>query len=122
MGKFRHPGPGFLPFGLAILLSILSLSLILRRSGKGSGRDAFWPERTWVRPLMGVIVFVVYSFLLGKLGFLPTTFLFLLLWMGAIEHIGWRTLLILSTAVTAAVYAIFGYLLEVPLPMGFLEW
>ncbi len=121
MGKWRHPGPGFLPFGLAILLAILALALILQRGKKDPAPRPFWPGGSWVRPLLGVVVFVIYCFLVGRLGFLPTTFLFLVLWMGAIERIRWQSILILSIVVTVAVYGIFGYLLEVPLPMGLLE-
>ncbi len=122
MGKFQHPGPGFLPFGLAILLGLLSFVLILQRPKKGGAPVPFWQKGAWLRPALGIVIFMIYSFLVGRLGFLPTTFLFLVLWMGAIERIRWYFILVLSSIVTVTVYVIFGYLLEVPLPMGFLEW
>lgn len=82
----------------------------------------FWPERAWLRPLLGIIIFVLYAFLLGYLGFIPTTFLFLIIWMRVIEGIRWTTILSISVGVTAVLYFIFEYFLEVPLPMGFLSW
>jgi putative tricarboxylic transport membrane protein len=121
MGKFKHPGPGFLPFGLALALVALSGALIVRQWGKGAGPAPFWPDRTWLRPLLGTVAFGLYAFLLGKLGFVPTTFIFLLLWMGVIERMRWVPILILAVSVTAVLYGIFGYFLEVPLPAGFWE-
>ena len=119
MGKFRHPGPGFLPFGLAFILMILSLALILQNRTKGGSSGPFWAERTWLRPLLGVIIFTLYAFLLGYLGFIATTFLFLIVWMWIIERIRWLTIIGISVGVTAVLYFIFEYFLEVPLPTGF---
>jgi putative tricarboxylic transport membrane protein len=119
MGKFRHPGPGFLPFGLALVLVILSLALILRSRTKGGTSKPFWAERTWLRPLLGVIIFILYAFFLGYIGFILTTFLFLIIWMWVIERIRWVTILSISVGVTAVLYFIFEYFLEVPLPTGF---
>jgi putative tricarboxylic transport membrane protein len=119
MGKASRPGPGFLPFGLALILSAFALVLILQNWKKGDPSAPFWPEKTWLRPLLGVAIFLLYAFVLGILGFIPTTFLFLVVWMGLIERIRWSTLLAISIAVTAVLYFIFEYFLEVPLPMGF---
>ena len=119
MGKASRPGPGFLPFGLALILSILAIALILENRKKGESAAPFWPERTWLRPLLGVAIFLLYAFVLGILGFIPTTFLFLVVWMGVIERIRWFTLLTISIAVTAVLFFIFEYFLEVPLPAGF---
>jgi putative tricarboxylic transport membrane protein len=120
MGKASRPGPGFLPFGLAIVLIGLSLALILKSWKKESGPVPFWPERGWLRPLLGVGIFLLYALILGPLGFILTTFLFLIFWMWIIERIRWVTILTLSVGVTAILYFIFEYFLEVPLPAGLL--
>ncbi len=122
MGRFRHPGPGFLPFGLSIVLFILSVGLILTRWKKGATSTPFWPQRTWLRPLLGLAILFLYALLIGKLGFLVTTLIFLLIWMGLIERLRWLTIVSISLSVTAALYLIFGLFLEVPLPWGFLKW
>ena len=119
MGKFRHPGPGFLPFSLALILILLSLALILENRTKDGSSKPFWVERTWLRPLLGVIIFTLYAFFLGYIGFILTTFLFLVIWMWVIERIRWVTILSISVGVTAVLYFIFEYFLEVPLPTGF---
>ena len=120
MGKLKHPGPGFLPFGLAGLLIALSLALILSQWKMGNAKAPFWPEGTWRRPLLGVGAFMLYAFLIEYAGFLVTTFIFLVLWLWVIEKITWFRIMAVSVAVTAVLYLIFGYFLEVPLPAGFL--
>jgi len=122
MGRVKHPGPGFLPFGLAICLIILSLALILK-SWKGDiSTIPFWPQRTWLRPLLGVSIFIFYALVIKRLGFLLTTFFFLIIWMRLIERVRWRTLIGISIGTTAGLYFIFVFFLEVPLPTGFLKW
>ena len=122
MGRVKHPGPGFLPFGLAICLIILSLALILK-SWKGDiSTIPFWPQRTWLRPLLGVSIFIFYALVIKRLGFLLTTFFFLIIWMRLIERVRWRTLIGISIGTTAGLYLIFVFFLEVPLPTGFLIW
>ena len=122
MGRVKHPGPGFLPFGLAICLIILSLTLILK-SWKGDiSTIPFWPQRTWLRPLLGVSIFIFYALVIKRLGFLLTTFFFLIIWMRLIERVRWRTLIGISIGTTAGLYFIFVFFLEVPLPTGFLKW
>ncbi len=120
MGKFKHPGPGFLPFGLACLLILLALALIISQWKKGDSQTPFWPGGAWVRPLLGTGAFVFYAFAIEHIGFIITTFAFLVLWMWIIERIGWIRILSVSICVTAILYLIFAYFLEVPLPTGFL--
>ena len=104
MGKFKHPGPGFLPFGLAIVLILIALILIISRWQKDAPPVPFWPEKTWLRPLLGVAIFALYAILLGRVGFLITTFAFLLIWMGVIEQMRWVTMISISVVVTATLY------------------
>ena len=119
MGRFKHPGPGFFPFGLAVILAFLALALILQSRKKEAVPVPFWPERTWLRPLLGAVIFLLYALSLGYLGFILTTFFFLVVWMWVVERIRWSTIITISVAVTAVLYLIFEYFLEVPLPTGF---
>ena len=120
MGKWGRPGPGFFPFGLAVVLILLSLVLIFRHWEKDRTPAPFWPGRTWLRPLLGVAILVLYALSFDRMGFIVTTFLFLVIWMWIIERLGWRTILSISTGTTVALYLIFNLFLEVPLPQGFL--
>lgn len=119
MGKFKHPGPGFFPFGLSVILAALAVALILQSPRKEGAPAPFWPQQTWLRPLMGAVIFLLYALSLGYLGFILTTFLFLVVWMWAVKRIRWLTIITISIGVTAVLYLIFEYFLEVPLPIGF---
>ena len=122
MGRVKHPGPGFLPFGLALCLILLSLALIIK-SWKGDVSLApFWPKRTWLKPLLGVAILIFFALVVEWVGFLITTFIFLTIWMGVIERIRWGTIMSISVGTTVVLYLIFRLFLEVPLPMGFLKW
>jgi len=122
MGRLKHPGPGFLPFGLAIVLMILSLILITSQWKKGIASTPFWPHRAWLRPLLGVVILIFFALVVEWVGFLFTTFIFLVIWMGVIERVRWLTILSVSIGTTAALYLIFALFLDVPLPLGFLKW
>ena len=122
MGRVKHPGPGFLPFGLALCLIILSLPLIFKSQKGNVSSTPFWPQRTWLRPLLGVAILIFFAFVVEWVGFLITTFIFLMIWMGVIERVRWRTIIGVSIGTTAALYLIFALFLDVPLPMGFLKW
>ena len=122
MGRVKHPGPGFLPFGLALCLIALSLALIIRSWKGDSSPTPFWPQRTWLRPLLGVLIFVFYALVIQRLGFLLSTLSFLVIWTRLIERVRWRTVIGISIATTAGLYFIFVFFLEVPLPRGFLKW
>lgn len=121
MGSFKHPGVGFLPFGLSLILIILSLFLIISRWRKESHSTSFWPHRSWLRPLLGVLILGLYALVIEKFGFLLATFLFLIIWMGVIERIHWLKMVSISIGVTIMLYLIFGLFLQVPIPMSFLK-
>ncbi|MBM4278230.1 MAG: tripartite tricarboxylate transporter TctB family protein [Deltaproteobacteria bacterium] len=122
MGRFKHPGPGFLPFGLGLCLIILSLILIFKNLGRSPFPLPFWPQRTWLRPMLGLVILTFYAFFINHLGFILTTFIFLMIWMGLIERLRKKTVLIISLGTTAALYLLFVFFLEIPLPLGFLKW
>lgn len=122
MGKFKHPGPGFLPFGLGLCLIILSLILIFKNWGRSGPPTPFWSRGTWIRPLLGTATLIFYAIVIGQLGFILTTLFFLLIWTGLIERLRWKTVLSVSLGATGVLYLLFIFFLEIPMPKGFLKW
>ncbi len=120
MGSLHRPGPGFFPFLLAIVLALFSLALIFQNWAKDKVPLPFWERHSWLRPLLGLVILTAYAILVNSLGFLISTFLFLLIWMAGIERLNWKTIIMVSIATTVVLYLIFNLLLDVPLPKGIL--
>jgi putative tricarboxylic transport membrane protein len=120
MGSFKHPGVGFLPFGLCIVLIFFSVALIISRWKKGIPAPS-WSPRAWLRPLLAVVILGLYALVIETLGFPLTTFIFLLIWIGVIERIHWLKMVSISIGVTVGLYLIFSVFLGVPVPMGFFK-
>ena len=116
------PGPGFFPLlaGLVLILpaSILFISRMADRKGKGEKEKSlpFFPEKAgWKRLIHVVGSLVFYSIALEYLGFLVTTFLFMIFLL-KIEPRGWIATLATGILATLSSYVLFEVLLNVQLP------
>ena len=119
-GTFMSPGPGFYPFWLAVVLAATSLLYLLLNLGKDLEKLSLWVNRSWVRPLLGVLVMFAYGLLLGWLGFFSATFLLFVAWLTIVEHEKWLKVALVSVLGTIGVYLLFGVLLKLQLPHGIL--
>lgn len=128
------PGPGFLPRILLALLAAGALGLIAvgllrraRRRTAAAGPDA--PQwRRHAIPALFLAALVVYSKAMTGLGFLEATLVFSVLWtvvLGFQETKGGTAAFVLrrlalylleGAAITAGIYAVFAWLIKVPLP------
>ncbi len=119
-GSFQTPGPGFYPFWLAVILAVVSFIYFLNNLGKDSKVVALWEKKTWVRPLLAIILMLVYGLLLDRLGFLLDTFFLFLIWLTVIEREKPLTVALVSVLGTVVVYILFVQFLQVQLPKGLL--
>jgi putative tricarboxylic transport membrane protein len=109
---FHNPGPGLAPFVLGLLLLLISLYvLIISLLKKGRGNET--PGEGQSRTNYGKIGFVLvalfaYSFLLERLGFLMTTWIFLFLLFRSMGN-RWITTLVASTSTVLATYFVFTF-------------
>ena len=118
VGGWRTPGPGFLPLLVGVAASLLGVGLALSRSLQGLREDAQQPGR---RKLLGAGVLLGgYVLGLDRLGFVPATFVFILVWLRVVERSPWRETTLVAVAATVAMYGIFIRWLAIPLPAGFL--
>jgi putative tricarboxylic transport membrane protein len=120
------PGPGFLPFVTGIILVALSLALLisrlLNRGGRaGSKEDPMPGGQALTRILKVLGALCLYVLLLEPLGFLLTTFLFMVLLL-RLEPRSWFFILFGAIGATLFFFVLFKVLLRVPLPSGLLGY
>jgi putative tricarboxylic transport membrane protein len=121
IGDIRRPGAGFVLF-LAGSLFIGCILLQATLNGASSRSEkhlsATWPLVPGRPVIVVVIAALIYLAVLEKLGYLFTTFAFMLLLFG-LNRIKLRIVMICALSSVAASYCIFQGLLKVPLPKGF---
>jgi len=119
-GSAHVPGPGFLPFWLAVLLTLTAGLYYLARLGPDAAVRPLWEGGTWRRPGLSAIVMLLFTLGMGWLGFFTATFLLYLAWLILIERERWLTVGVVSVLGTLGAYILFAVLLKVPLPRGLL--
>ena len=110
LGGFHNPGPGLMPFLLGFLLFPISLYLLIMSVlRKGEGVEAPQEEggRTNYRQIGLILVSLfVYALLLERLGFLITTFVFMILLFRSVGN-RWIAVLLASAITVLAAYFVF---------------
>ncbi len=121
-GSVRVPRTAFFPVILATLLLILSLILLgqaLRGAPTGRGPERIEAEG-WYRIAATLVTLVGFALALERLGFLLSTLLLMVLLLRAIESLAWHKVLAVALVTSLVAYAIFSWLLGIPLPAGIL--
>ncbi len=112
LGRFNSPDSGLMSFLLGLILVLLSLYSLISSLFKKAG-DRELPKEGGSRTQYGKIALVLialfmYSFILEKLGFLLTTWIFLFLLFKSMGN-RWATTLIASTFTVFATYFVFTF-------------
>ena len=116
LGSLHRPGPGFFPFWGGVVLGLLSILLVVRSPARDTlGASRLAPDT--VRPVVTAGAILGYLFLLETLGFVPVTFLFLLL-LFRLEQRSWAFSAASAAAGAVASYALFQLWLKTQLPTG----
>jgi putative tricarboxylic transport membrane protein len=115
LGTFRRPGPGLYPLLIAAILGSLTFYLFISTWLKKARN----PQGEWdLKKIFYVLgILWVYGFCFERLGFLLSTFLFLILLKPIIQK-KWSFVLIGAALVTLSSYFIFDTLLQAQLPKG----
>jgi putative tricarboxylic transport membrane protein len=95
------------------------------RKGEESKNDKGlnkWDWKKFLNPLLAVISLLVYIVLLEPLGFLLTTFLFLLLLFKLSEPKRWLAPLIFSVTAAILSYLLFSVWLQCQFPRGLIKF
>lgn len=111
-------GPDFFPRILSILMMILSFIQLVRTIKKDKKDEIKLNIHSL--SVMIIVACIVYLFAIDIIGYLVSTFLFLSIVIYAISRKSSIKDLIISLAISFALYGIFHLALKVPLPSGFL--
>jgi putative tricarboxylic transport membrane protein len=113
LGRFNNPDSGLMSFLLGVILVLLSLcSLIisLLKKARDEGTSKEEQSQTNYRKIgLVLIALFMYSFILEKLGFVITTWIFLFLLFRSMGN-RWITTFIASTFTVLATYFVFTFL------------
>ena len=119
LGTFSKPGPGFVPFGSALFLMVLSFfSILLAWVGKSEGNWEMGIK--WGNFLFVMGAMAAYGFLLNRIGFHFSTFLFVTFLIKFIGPRGWKKAIVAGVIASACSYFLFETLLKSQLPRTFL--
>jgi len=124
-GGIAQPGPGFLPAVVGAILALLGATLLVgtltRRAAdlRRAVRVAEWRQVLFV---FGALI--AYAAALNALGYVVTTFAFLLFLL-RLGRVRWRTSVVIAVLGVAVSHLLFATWLHVPFPSGLLadlEW
>ena len=121
LGSWQRPGSGFLPFGAASILGLLSIVNLVSalRSGKEIEGEGWANSKGWPRMVFVLVVLLVYTLVLEKIGFMIGTFALMLLLVKGIEPQSWPRAILFSFLVCIISYLLFQVCLKSQLPVGF---
>ena len=117
-GTLHHPGPGFFPFWLSLILAFVSFIHILTQWGPDSKPVSLWGKEILIRPVTAAAVMFLYALSMDWIGFFSSTFLLFLAWLIVVEREKRLTIGLISILGTLSLYVIFSVFLKVPLPKG----
>jgi hypothetical protein len=114
--------PFVIPRGVATFL-LVAVSILLYRALTGRSFPLENPLRG--ADLRRVILVAALTFgylpVVGRIGFVGTTFLYMLLFAWVLGERRWPRLVLFAILVPFVVYALFSTALQVPLPRGWIE-
>jgi putative tricarboxylic transport membrane protein len=121
LGTLSKPGPGFMPFCAAILLTSLSFfSIFLALAGKS---EVKWEMGIkWGNFLSVMGAMAAYGFLLNRIGFIFSTFLLVSFLFKFIGCQDWKKAIAGGAIASACSYLLFESFLKSQLPRTFLGY
>jgi hypothetical protein len=118
IGTLTHPGPGYMPLVLAIILGALGLLVVWRGGDSVSFRGLRWPELGHAIKILLCCAFAAAA--LERLGFRLTILAVVVFLMGVVERRPVLPVAILSILLSFGIFYLFNDLLRTPLPLGVL--
>lgn len=122
IGTLRKPGTGFMSFGTAGLLGILSIALLLQTIFRRGETEVYviFSGTLWKRALFVLASLVIYSRLMPLAGYLISTFLLMSFLFWIVRGQRWWWVFISSFLTTVITYYVFSVWLNCQFPEGIL--
>ncbi len=119
-GTPGHPGPGFVPLGLGVILGLLAAVYLWQSSREREKAKTAVSPSGYGRTAMALGTLCAYALIVSWLGYILTTFFFFIIWLSLIERKRWIPTASLACLAVVAVY-LFNVLFSVQLPAGLLQ-
>ena len=114
------PGPGLWPMAVAILMLVAAVVLLIKSIRMKPEEDTkieMWTDGT-KRVYISMGILIAYVALLGVLGFIISTAIMLFVFMQWFTKKNPLIIMLISVVCTAVIYAVFRFLLNVPVNFG----
>ena len=122
VGTLKGPGPGFLLFWSGIVLCGLSaFTFVKAQFSIEQESKKMWVGLKWHKPLLVLMISLVYAFFFSRLGYLLSTFLFMLLLFKFMDSLKWPNALLASFLSVFFTWLLFDFWLQCQFPKGSLE-
>jgi putative tricarboxylic transport membrane protein len=123
LGSIRAPGPGFVPFLIALCFAALSgllLAQTLAAKTPKADTAAETEKRTRMKVFSVIGALLLYVFFFETAGFIVCTFLLIAYLLAIAGEMRWLSVVTTAALATVATYALFQLWLRVQLPAGVL--
>jgi len=118
------PGPGFFPFWLGLILSVFSIALLIETLTKKGGKNLKEPrclpgKQALYRVGEITLLTAGFALLMTSLGFVLSVILFVSVILFFMEKVPVVRCVITGLIMSACVYLIFEYWMDIGLPAGY---
>ncbi len=127
LGKVAKPGPGMVPRGIGIILTLLSLIHVIevffleKRSSAKKTEDPL--KREDIIRVTGIVsLLILYMIFFPTLGYAFSTVVLIGAVLRLLEMRGWARIVLISIVTSGCSYFIFDRILDVPLPKGMMPF
>lgn len=118
VGTLVSPGPGFIPFGAAVLLGVLALVAFSQTIFGNDCSLSCFKEGDILKILLVNVVLVAGVLLWERIGFIPVTLLLLIFMFRVLKPIGWGRVVLAAVLTMTFIWVLFVRFLGLRLPQG----